>query len=103
MIHYLRIKVFGAQMMKKSMLKIKLTSWGCIMALMLVLLLLILHFASGTPVLAPSAYNSYTLQALAWRRGLTYLQQDVPHLELAIKDGLYFVSFPPVPSIPLYF
>ena len=89
-------------MMKKSMLKIKLTSWGCIMALMLVLVLLVLHAASGTPVFAPSAYNSYTLQALAWRRGLPYLQQDVPHLELAIKDGLYFVSFPPVPSIPLY-
>ena len=89
-------------MMKKAMQKIKLTAWGCIMALTLVLLLLILHFASGTPVFAPSAYNSYTLQALAWRRGLPYLQQDVPHLELAIKDGLYFVSFPPVPSIPLY-
>ena len=89
-------------MMKKAMQKIKLTAWGCIMALMLVLVLLVLHAASGTPVFAPSAYNSYTLQALAWRRGLPYLQQDVPHLELAIKDGLYFVSFPPVPSIPLY-
>lgn len=101
MIHYLRIKVLGAQMIKKSMQKIKLTAWGCIMAL-IILVLLVLHAASGTPVFAPSAYNNYTLQALAWRRGLTYLQQDVPHLELAIKDGLYFVSFPPVPSIPLY-
>lgn len=88
--------------MKMPMRKIKMTAWGWIMALMLVLLLLILHSVTGTPVFAPSAYNSYTLQALAWRRGLPYLQQDVPHLELAIKDGLYFVSFPPVPSVPLY-
>ncbi|NLD03276.1 MAG: hypothetical protein GX674_08205 [Clostridiales bacterium] len=57
------------------------------MALMLLLTLIILHSVSGTPAFAPSAYNSYTLQALAWRRGLPYLQQDVPHLELAIKDG----------------
>ena len=62
-------------MMKKDMQKINLTAWGCIMALMLVLVLLVLHAASGTPVLAPSAYNSYTLQALAWRRGLPYLSR----------------------------
>ena len=74
---------------------------GC--ALGLVLLLLALHAAMGTSPLTPGAYNSYTLQALAWRGGKTYLPADVPHLELAIKDGLYYVSFPPVPSIPLYF
>ena len=44
-------------MMKKSIQKNKLTAWGCIMALMLVLVLLVLHAASGTPVFAPSAYN----------------------------------------------
>ena len=35
MIHYLRNKVLGAQMMKKSMQKIKFTAWGCITALTL--------------------------------------------------------------------
>ena len=88
--------------MKKAIQRVRLSAWGHLMALMLVLLLLILHYATGTAAFSPSAYNSYTLQALAWRGGLPYLQQDVPHLELAIKDGLYFVSFPPVPSVPLY-
>ena len=48
-----------------------------------------------------SVYNTYTLQALAWREGRTWLSQDYPHLELAIFDGRYYVSFPPVPSLPL--
>lgn len=91
--------------------KMRASSWKCPgfiknrhgCALGLVLLLLALHAAMGTSPLTPGAYNSYTLQALAWRGGKTYLPADVPHLELAIKDGLYYVSFPPVPSIPLYF
>ena len=48
-----------------------------------------------------SVYNTYTLQALAWREGRTWLSQDYPHLELAIFEGRYYVSFPPVPSLPL--
>lgn len=71
-------------------------------ALLLVVLLLILHGALSLPLLHPSPYNSYTLQAMAWRSGQTHLSQDVSHLELAIKDGLYYVSFPPVPSLPIY-
>ena len=51
--------------MKMSLKKIKLTAWGWMMALMLLLTLIILHSVSGTPAFAPSAYNSYTLQALA--------------------------------------
>lgn len=50
----------------------------------------------------PSAYNTYTHQALAWRAGHAYLSQDIPHLELAIYQGRYYVSFPPVPSLPIY-
>ena len=46
--------------------------------------------------------DSYTLQALAWRAGYTHLAEDVPHLELAIYKGHYFVSFPPVPTLPLW-
>ncbi|MBQ4551755.1 MAG: hypothetical protein IJA59_02275 [Clostridia bacterium] len=50
-----------------------------------------------------SGYNTYTLQALAWREGRMSLGRDYPHLELAIWGNDWWVSFPPVPSIPLYF
>ncbi len=49
-----------------------------------------------------SGYNTYTLQALAWREGNMSLGRDYPHLELAIFNNDYWVSFPPVPSIPMY-
>ena len=52
--------------------------------------------------LTHDAQDSYTLQALAWRAGLLHLPQDVPHLELAIYQGQYYVSFPPVPTIPMW-
>lgn len=52
--------------------------------------------------LGSSGYNTYTLQALAWRDGRMSLGRDYPHLELAIFNNDWWVSFPPVPSIPLY-
>ena len=57
----------------------------------------------GRDPIGSSGYCTYTLQALAWRNGQICLSQDYPWLELAICQGKYFVSFPPVPSIPLYF
>lgn len=81
-----------------------------------------------------NSYDSYTRQALAWRRGETKLDQNYPHLELAIYNEAYFsehgmddyaayraqfgdvnapiadqpgneyyVSFPPFPSVPMFF
>ena len=44
-------------------------------------------------------YNSYVLQTRAWLSGNLDLGQDYPHLELAIREGKYYVSFPPFPSI----
>ena len=49
----------------------------------------------------PNGYNSYALQADAWLRGRLDLGQDYPWLELAIRDGRYYVSFPPFPSYVL--
>ena len=49
-----------------------------------------------------SAYNSYTLQAMAWREGSVSLGRDYPHLELAVYNNDWYVSFPPVPSVPMY-
>ena len=49
-----------------------------------------------------SPYDSYTLQAMAWRKGLLHLEKDYPWLELAIKDGNYYVSFPSVPALVMW-
>ena len=46
-------------------------------------------------------YNSYLLQAQAWLRGETALDKNYEFLELAVYGGRYYVSFPPVPSIPM--
>lgn len=43
-------------------------------------------------------YNSYILQAQSWLKGRLDLGQNYSYLELAIKDGKYYVSFPPFPS-----
>ena len=50
---------------------------------------------------AHNDYNSYSLQAARWLQGHLDLGQNYPHLELAVFDGRYFVSFPPFPSIVL--
>lgn len=57
----------------------------------------------GRSATGSSGYFTYTLQALAWRRGALSLGQDYPWLELAVFEGDWYVSFPPVPSIPLFF
>ena len=56
----------------------------------------------GGPFAGTTHYNSYTLQAMAWRAGNVSLGRDYPHLELAVYNGDWYVSFPPVPSVPLY-
>ena len=57
---------------------------------------------TGQPVGGRSPYYTYTLQAMAWRRGSLSLGQDYPWLELAVFGGDWYVSFPPVPTIPVY-
>ncbi len=67
--------------------------------LLVVIMFLLIHDLLGGTLLSSSPYNSYTRQALAWREGRFYLDQDYPWLELAIYGGRYYVSFPPVPSL----
>ena len=43
-------------------------------------------------------YNSYTLQACRWLSGHLDLGQNYSHLEIAVFEGKFFVSFPPFPS-----
>lgn len=72
----------------------------CMLALMAFGYILIHDLLGGT-LLSHSAWDSYTLQAMAWRRGSLSLGQNYPWLELAVYEGEYFVSFPPFPSIVL--
>ena len=53
--------------------------------------------------IAPGAYHypSYLLQAQAWLRGQFALNHNYEYLELAVYNGQYYVSFPPVPAIPM--
>ena len=76
-----------------------LTPWILTAALLAVWIVLAQLTEAG--FFAPAYYDSYTRQALAWRQGSLHLSQNIPHLELAIYEGDYYVSFPPVPSLVL--
>lgn len=80
--------------MKKTLLAvlILITAGVCLLGIM--------HRQLDTSPWDSSFYNSYTRQALAWREGSFHLPEDVPYLELAIYEGEYYVSFPPVPTLP---
>lgn len=56
---------------------------------------------TGIGPLSSNPYNSYSLQAQAWLDGRLDLGQNFAHLELAIFEGRYYVSFPPFPSLLL--
>lgn len=58
-----------------------------------------IHDLFGGTLFAHSAWDSYTLQALAWRRGALSLGQNYSWLELAVFNGDWYVSFPPFPSV----
>lgn len=78
---------------------------GSMRCALLLLALIVLIFAAmciGAGV-DPCAYPypSYLLQAQAWLRGEAQLDQNYEYLELAVYNGNYYVSFPPVPSIPM--
>ena len=83
------------QRIKKAHLELPM-----LIALMIIGFLLIHDLAGGT-LLRHDPHDSYTLQAQAWLDGKTWLENgaDYTWLELAVYDGQYFVSFPPVPSV----
>ena len=47
-------------------------------------------------------YNSYILQAQAWKGGHLSLPENYAHLEIAIFNGKYYISFPPFPSYVMF-
>lgn len=67
----------------------------------LALALLLYHSLAGGTLLAANAYDSYALQAENWLAGRNYIAQgeQYPWLELAVYEGRYYHSFPPVPAL----
>ena len=71
------------------------------------LLVMIMYFfiysAVGQPIFSSNVYDSYTLQAIRWWYGEASLDRDYSWLELAYYNGRIYVSFPPFPSVPMFF
>lgn len=53
---------------------------------------------TGKWPLVHQPYNSYILQAQSWLSGRLDLPENYSHLEIALFEGKYFISFPPFPS-----
>lgn len=59
----------------------------------------LVHDIMGGTLFDYNDWDSYTLQALAWRKGKLSLDEGYSWLELAYYNGEYYVSFPPLPSV----
>lgn len=67
----------------------------------LTLALVLYHSLAGGTLLQAGPYNSYALQAENWLAGRNYIAdgESYPWLELAVYEGRYYQSFPPVPAV----
>lgn len=75
-----------------------ITGLGIVIAVYFIMISILgIHFFES------SVYDSYTLQALAWRDGSVSLLENYPGLEIAVYQNEYFLSFPPFPSVPMFF
>lgn len=73
-----------------------------ILLLFCLFLWMILSEQSEQKMFGSTGYNSYSRQAMAWREGRFSLPEEVPYLELAVYQGQYYVSFPPLPSVLIF-
>ena len=76
--------------------------YGIVTALSVLTFLVVMSMFTGKGLSDANVYNTYALQAEAWRQGRLDLGQDYPWLELAIYNGKYYSSFPPFPSYVLF-
>ena len=62
---------------------------------------LLYHTLAGGTLLTQNVYDSYALQAQNWLHGRIDIENGVSYtwLELAIYQGRYYLSFPPLPSL----
>lgn len=71
----------------------------CIIVIMF-FVFIFLHDIKGSSILGRSMWNSYSLQAQSWLQGRTDVDSEhASYLELAVYEGKYYVSFPPLPSV----
>ncbi|HML45420.1 MAG TPA: hypothetical protein PKE04_01565 [Clostridia bacterium] len=77
-----------------------LWAWGGFLVVLAIAL--IMAGLNQSQLFGQGMFDSYTLQALAWREGRMDLPKDYPTLELAEYGGRVFVSFPPVPTVPVW-
>ena len=63
----------------------------------------LMHDLVGGTLFVHDTRDSYTLQAVNWLEGRMHVAngEDYPWLELAVFEGRYYVSFPPLPSVVL--
>lgn len=76
--------------------------YECITILSVLVFMVLMGMLTGKGIGDENPYNTYALQAEAWRQGRLDLGQDYPWLELAVFDGKYYSSFPPFPSYLLF-
>ena len=91
--------VFPYHSSRRSSLSLRSALW--ITPLTVLLAMLSISAFTGFWPWSDNPYSSYILQAQSWLSGRLDLGQDYPWLELAIRDGKYYVSFPPFPSYVL--
>lgn len=88
--------------MKGQLIRERADRWltGLCTVCALLMVYLLITAGLGMSLYKHSPYDSYTLQTMAWREGKMFLPEGerFTWLELAIYQGKYFVSFPPVPS-----
>ncbi len=70
----------------------------CIPALML-LGYIFIHMLFGGTLLSYNCWDSYSLQAMSWLSGRLDMVKNYEWLELAVYNGKYYLSFPPLPSV----
>lgn len=70
----------------------------CIPALML-LGYIFIHMLFGGTLLSYNCWDSYSLQAMYWLSGRLDMGKNYEWLELAVYNGKYYLSFPPLPSV----
>ena len=79
--------------------------WGTLAALLIAMAggYFLLSDLMGGTLFQHQYWDSYTLQTWNWLQGRTYIAdpEKYEYLELAIYEGRYYVSFPPLPSVVL--
>ena len=86
--------------MKELLKKLRGIDTGmlCIPALML-LGYIFIHMLFGGTLLSYNCWDSYSLQAMSWLSGRLDMGKNYEWLELAVYNGNYYLSFPPLPSV----